>query len=304
MKVHRVSSRAGRIVTVLLLLLGTANTLPADETIALVPDRIAIERVYYSHRLGAKPPFEQVMPPDLAAKLVRQDLHKEAVLKRAYRVEITPAMLDAEVQRINSTTRAPDVLAELKAALGNNPARFALTVAKPILVERTLRARFDNDDQLHSAARRQTETVRERLLSARRDGISPEFLLKLLQQDAKLQVTENRLRLGARPAEKSPAPVLDELEAVKRFGPDSKLIAPSKNDPNADLYFEDLPARLQQVLQAQLLRPGDLSAVIEMPNTFLLYLCKDKTAEHLAVAVLSVPKRNYEQWLNEQSETK
>jgi hypothetical protein len=38
-----------------------------------------------------------------------------------------------------------------------------------------------------------------------------------------------------------------------------------------------------------------------MPDRFLLYLAKEKTAETLSAAVLSVPKRSYEQWLAEQS---
>src|SRR5450756_2059950 len=79
-------------------------------------DQAAIERVYYNHRLGEKLPFEQVLPPARLENLVRQDSRKEAVLQQAYGVEVTPAMLDAEVQRINTTTRAPDILGEIKAA--------------------------------------------------------------------------------------------------------------------------------------------------------------------------------------------
>ena len=41
-------------------------------------------------------------------------------------------MLDAEVQRINTTTHAPDMLAEIKAALDNDPVKFANVFAKPI----------------------------------------------------------------------------------------------------------------------------------------------------------------------------
>src|SRR5262249_42725707 len=54
----------------------------ADESAdALVRDRIAVERVYYEHRTGTKPPFDQFMPRELTEKLVRQDLHKETALK-------------------------------------------------------------------------------------------------------------------------------------------------------------------------------------------------------------------------------
>ena len=51
----------------------------------------------------------------------------------------------------------------------------------------------------------------------------------------------------------------------------------------------------------QLRQAGDVSAVIETPSGFLLYVCKERTAENLAVATLSLPKRGYEEWLAEQS---
>src|SRR6185503_16369611 len=142
-----------------LLLLSLCSIALADDFASLRADRTAIERVYYNHRLGEKPPFEQVLPPVTLENLVRRDLRKEAVLQRAYRVEVTPAMLESEVQRINTTTRAPEMLAELKAALGNDPARFARAMAKPILVERLLREKFDNDDALHASQRREMERV-------------------------------------------------------------------------------------------------------------------------------------------------
>jgi hypothetical protein len=53
----------------------------------------------------------------------------------------------------------------------------------------------------------------------------------------------------------------------------------------------------------QLRQPGDVSAVIETPAGFLLYVCKDKTPDTLRVATLSLPKRSYEEWLSEQKES-
>ena len=47
----------------------------------------------------------------MLTNLVRLDLRKEAVLKKTYGVAISPALLDAEVLRINITTRAPEMLA-------------------------------------------------------------------------------------------------------------------------------------------------------------------------------------------------
>src|SRR6185436_14136888 len=117
----------------------------ATDLASLRADRAAIERVYYKHRLGQKPPFEQVLPAAMLESLVLLDLRKETALRQRYGVEVTPAMLDAEVRRIDATTQAPDILAEIKTALGNDSARVANVFAKPILVERLLREKFDND---------------------------------------------------------------------------------------------------------------------------------------------------------------
>ena len=54
------------------------------------------------------------------------------------------------------------------------------------------------------------------------------------------------------------------------------------------------PDELARVLRAQLRQPDDVSAVIEMPGGFLVYLAKERTAGTLSVAILSLPKRNYE----------
>ena len=42
--------------------------------------------------------------------------------------------------------------------------------------------------------------------------------------------------------------------------------------------------------------------MIETPSTFLLYVAEEKTSSVLSVAGLSLPKRSYEQWLDEQDE--
>ena len=289
-----------------LLLASLALAVPArsEDFATLCADRAAIERVYYQHRLGEKPPFEQVLPPATLENLVRQDLRKEAALKRAYGIAVTPAMLDLEVRRIDTTTRAPEMLAEIKTALGNDPARFANVFAKPILIERLLRGKFDNDDALHALLRRQIEVTRNELLAARTNGADCARLLALLKCNHSNSVTETTWQLGARPAETN-APGADEIEIKKRFGPNAQIISsPHPGEQQIMPYFEDLPSDLQNVLRVQLRRSGDVSAVIETPGGFLLYVAKEKTDAALSAAGLSLPKRSYEQWLEEQSEKK
>ncbi len=319
---------------VMALVCGAVTGAAADDFAALCADRAAIERVYYQHRLGDKLPFAEALPRETLERLVRDDLRKEAALKKVFGDEVTAAMLEAEVRRINSTTRAPEILAELQAALGNDPVRFTRTVARPIVVERLLRERFDNDDKLHASQRREIERIREQLIKTSTDFRSsrvneahsskseignrkPEIdvrlltsaathdllekLLALLEQSHSNDVTETTWQLGARPEEKPGAENPDEVEIRKRFGPNAQILSsPHVGGKEQKFYFEDLPGELQKVLRVQLRQAGDVSAVIEMPGGFLLYVCKEKTPETLAVAAFSLPKRSYEQWLAEQ----
>lgn len=235
----------------------------SDDLAARSADYAAVERVYYEHRLGNKLPFETAT----IEKMVRTELKKEAVLKRVYGVGITPAMVEAEVKRIDATTRAPEMLAQIKAALGNDAARFARTVARPIIVERELRARFADDAQLHAAQRREAEQARESLRAG---------------QPVK-DTHEVTWQLTPRPAQDTPA-------------------QPAGPHGNEKVYFADLYPQLQNVLRVQLQKPGDVSAVIEMPGDFLVFIAREKSAETLSAASVSIPKRSYEAWLAQQPE--
>ena len=126
-------------------------------------------------------------------------------------------------------------------------------------------------------------------------------LLALLQQDHSNQVSETAWQRGARPAEKANAENPDEAEIRKRLGPNAQIVSSphATGDKERKFYFTDLPNELQRVLRVQLRRPGDVSAVIEMPGGCQVYVCKEKTGETLSVATFSLPKRSYEQWLAE-----
>jgi hypothetical protein len=224
------------------------------------------------------------------------------------------------------------MLAEINAALNNDPVRFANIFAKPILVERLLREKFDNDDALHAPQRREMERVRGQLLAAgsSRDNEAPTEKSEIrnpkseIHQSLLISAATNGLvgkrvailknspagsfsetvwQLGARPAETN-ALAADEVEIKKRFGPNAQLLSrpPDADGKDVKAYFADLPGELQNVLRAQLRQPSAVSAVIETPGGFLLYVAEDKTDSVLGVAGLSLPKRSYEQWLAERNE--
>jgi len=244
-----------------------------EDLSSLCADRAAVERVYYQHRTGEKPPFEEVLPADVIRHSIERDLLCEAALRRTYGVEITKAELDAELKRIEANTRAPKILTELKRALDNDPARFARAVVRPTFVERELRAHFENDDALHAQARRQCEDIRRRCLDLRSRHGDIREMIALLKHSTSGQVAEHAWDLGRR------------SHAAGQEG---------------RTHFEDLSPQLRQVLAAQLCQPGDVSAVIETADQFLLFVVTAKTSTELNTTAPSVPKLNLEAWLNEQ----
>jgi N-acetylneuraminic acid mutarotase len=106
----------------------------------------AVEEVAWRHRIwpagnpGPKPALAEVMPRAAIVRKVEDALAMSAVLARRYGAPIEPADLQAELDRMARGSRNPAVLAELFAALGNDPARAAECLARPALAERRLRS--------------------------------------------------------------------------------------------------------------------------------------------------------------------
>ncbi len=273
-----------------LILLALIFQLPAADFATLLRDRTAVERVYHDHRTGEKPPFEQAVPGDQLRCMVEADMKKEAVLKRVYHVEISDAEITAEITRINQTTRAPEILAGLQAALGGDPKRFGEIIAKPILVDKTLRARFENDPEAHAAQRQTLTAQRDSVLAAAAD---PATRLPLLRAcpGATLQTTTWPL---------TPAPVTTKSSSANYSVEATLDLAPSDPAKPSDTpapRLADLPAPLQDVLRTQLLKPGDLSPVVETPTDFRLLLCQSRDPAIITAATLTLPKKSFEDWL-------
>ena len=266
----------------LLIALHFIATLPAvmsDESAARSADYKAIERVYRAHQLRVG-----------SAKTVRSDEHKEHILQRVYGVEITPAMIAAEVHRITASTHAPKVLAEIRHALGDSATRFALSVARPILVERELRRCFENDTALHAPQRREVEQARAALLAGKAVAHSREIEWQLTPR-----VPFCVLKVPA-PAQPIPDFTVDPAVQFERALASTEFARIGQGP----LYFSEIDPELLAVLRAQLRKPGDVSAVIEMRGGFLVFAERHRTSETLTTSSLSIPKRSYDVWLAEQ----
>ena len=114
----------------------------------------AIEEVYWRHRIwpkenpGPKPPLDAVVSPEKVEKKVTDHLRKSQALADYWRQPITAEQLQAEMDRMASHTKQPDVLCELFAALGNDPFVVAECLARPVLAERFVRELNGRDGPL------------------------------------------------------------------------------------------------------------------------------------------------------------
>src|SRR6266705_2043532 len=102
----------------------------------------AIEDVYWRHRIwpdtnpGPKPPLDKVMSQADIEKKVTDYLRNSQALEDYWQRPITADQLQAEMERMASNTKKPEVLQELFEALGNDPFVIAECLARPILAER------------------------------------------------------------------------------------------------------------------------------------------------------------------------
>src|SRR5438270_10298743 len=87
----------------------------------------AIEEVYWRHRIwpkerpDPKPSLDEVMSQAQIEKKVEDYLRNSQALEDYWLRPITPDQLQAEMERMASNTKQPEVLRELFEALGNDP---------------------------------------------------------------------------------------------------------------------------------------------------------------------------------------
>jgi N-acetylneuraminic acid mutarotase len=113
--------------------------------------RQAVEQVYWSHRIwpaenpAPKPQLEQVLPPEVLRARVEDELRRSNALEQLWQRPITGAQLQAEIDRMTGSSRQPQVLAELFAALDNDPYLVAECLARPVLADRLIHNWYASD---------------------------------------------------------------------------------------------------------------------------------------------------------------
>src|SRR3989304_10098692 len=95
----------------------------------------AIERVYYSHQIGATKPFEETVPRAVIVAKVEKYLKQSVALEKFWNTPVTAEMLQRELERMARGTRMPERLRELFAALHNDPVLIQECLARGALVD-------------------------------------------------------------------------------------------------------------------------------------------------------------------------
>lgn len=136
---------------------------PAAPAPLSLADRVACQRavdqVYWRHRseAGAGPrlAFDQAVPEAVSRRKAEDAVRKSVALAQWWNTTLTPAQLQAELDRMAASSQSPAVLAELLAALGHDPQRAAECLARPALADRLIQGYFAQDERFQGAARRQ-----------------------------------------------------------------------------------------------------------------------------------------------------
>ncbi len=159
----------------LVLLLSLSAASPAATRQLSFEERVeaqrAIERVYYSHQIGATRSFEEAVPEEVLERKVRTYLKQSAILDEVWKTPVTAEALWRELERIERGTQLPERLVEVYEALGDDAFLIQETFARASLVNRLARGFFAQDERFASTSwdarwRERKERLDERTVPA------------------------------------------------------------------------------------------------------------------------------------------
>lgn len=130
----------------------------------LVECKITLDELKWSYNLwpkenkSPKPLFSEVVDIDEIRQSVLENLKMEAILAKRFNFEITPAMLQHDLDRMVKNTKDPKRLKELFAVLNNNPMTIAQCVSRPYLVQKKTANSFNWHKEIHAETKALAES--------------------------------------------------------------------------------------------------------------------------------------------------
>jgi N-acetylneuraminic acid mutarotase len=229
----------------------------------------AIERVDYSHQIGATRRFEEAVPREVIESKVRRSLKLSVALEAYWNAPVTAAMLDGETRRLAQRTRLPERLQEIYAALGNDSFLFEECYARQVLVERLAREFFSSDVRIHAEARREAATLHEQLLSG---------VLSAGALHPRRTVVTLRRRT--------------ESDLSSTEAPFTGGRAGARANRTLDLSSEDFH-RLRSLSPAE---AGAIGPVVDRSESFTISVVLGETGDNAEIAIFSIPKLSWSDW--------
>ena len=230
----------------------------------------AVERVYYSHQIGANKPFEEAVPREIIEKKVRTYLKQSVALDEIWHTRVTAEMLRREMERMARQTRMPERLRELYSALGNDVFRIQECLARPALVSRLTRNFFAYDRVIHAESHRAAESLRVRLVAGRIDPWSEDPHRTVLDF-----VRIGPLGSSRRTSEeRGPLPSGPQVPSPMELGPDE---------------FNRWLGRIPE-------RSGEVGPLLEERDRFVIRILLRRDPDEVRVANYLVQKRRWDEW--------
>ena len=232
---------------------------------ARIACQTAIEQVYWRHRIApgenvAKPSFNDAVPQEVIRRKAEEAILKSLALERYWGVTITGEQLQAELDRMAANSKSPDVLAELFAAVDNDPEAAAECLARPLLVDRLIQTYFASDQRLHGElkARVQAELA----------GAAPATMKNMSGQYREMEWQRGR---------KEPKPGVLALESGD-FDKRVRGLRSTLGDRSGNLAL------------------GRLSSLREDANRFYAVALIAQDADHVRLASIEWPKVSFATW--------
>ena len=222
----------------------------------------AIERVYFSHRIGSRRLFDAAVPAQVLEDKVRASFQLSEILDKRWGVRLTAEDAAAELERIVRHTRFPSRLEEIFQALGHDARLLRECFARPVLAQRLARERFASDPFIHAPMRQEAGLIHDRLESGTLDASAYH-----------------------------PRRSLIEIVEIKE--PGARVGLPRRDTPRRLELTPEPFARRRASLPRRVGEPGPLS---DEGDAFVVRAIAAEEPGRLTIATYRVPRRRWEEW--------
>jgi len=232
-----------------------------------------IDRIYYSHHLGARRSFEEAVPLEVTEQKVRDTLRVSLALDHYWRTPITGQALRAELERVERNTRFAGRLAEIYDALGQDRFLIEETLARRILAQRLAQNFFSSDERIHGQSRRRAEQIRHALATRDVD-----------------------------PFAAFPAPRLLRVERSSEARPAPRRMVIEPGD--VGLVRHQAGAEEYAALEASFKGPdGGRVTLEQQPDAFVVRELVELASDRMVLGEHRVPKVSWDEWWAAQRES-